>query len=613
VPYASMASIPIEYCTTCKVQGSSPPQPCVLGFGLCKPCFRAKEKGTQLEGQRKRTLSERGGHYAGFPKAVMKVYLQAKQQAGGKEECSHPPVVLAGKKKSVPSAVSLPPVSRKKQAVRPVSPALYQQQPHATPAAGAATSPQPAVESASSLTVPISPAAALLKNAAAALGSVDASSGAASRAAASPVTPIAAPFRPQSLFSTPDTGKRVVSKRFKEGSTTDHLTWKDVFALVKALMTKLPKNMQISKLKDKSIVELDQILDDQEHLVSTASVAAQIAAARQKMTQQIQRDVCIRILALLATDAALLQQYRLSIGGTDHLQLDAGKDPAENTGQGMGLNHRYHQDLCAAFNNTACVPDFPFEYHQNSNGRHLASDAVTEVPCPPKIRGGFFTGMGLKQPRIPEGFPFGFFDVARLNTIFQTGKAEYHSMMSRRVELSGAHGGRALWWFVAPVKTCIPEEQVMWLDLPAKRWDSLAFHMMFEEVEDLKLAFAKTIPGGKGGAPIKDEVSLPPGSSQRATLARSRDVASNLASEQLLMKRELHDLQVAQLRRAAAADSATSSSALLQRILETSKLRYEFDIGGHRDMVQHCDSELKAMKASLSHSHCAASSEPSVQ
>ena len=292
-----------------------------------------------------------------------------------------------------------------------------------------------------------------------------------------------------------------------------HLTWKELFALVKALMSKLPKSMQIAKLKDKSIMELDKILDDQEHMVSTASVAAQFSAARQKMTQQVQVHVCIRILALLATDAELLNQYRLSIGGTDQKELDAGNNPTVNPGQGMGLNHRYHQDLCAAFNDPTCVPDFPFEYHHNCNGQHLASDAVTEVACPPKLRGGFFTGMGLKQPRIPEGFPVGFFDVARLDTIYQTGKAEYHNMMSRRVEVSGQHGCKAMWWFVAPVKTIIPEEQVLWLDLPVKRWDSLAFHTMFEQVEDLKLVFAKTIPGGKGGAAVKEEDSLPPGSS----------------------------------------------------------------------------------------------------
>ena len=177
--------------------------------------------------------------------------------------------------------------------------------------------------------------------------------------------------------------------------------------------------------------------------------------------------------------------------------------------------------------------------------------------------------MGLQQPKSPEGFPVGFFDIQRLETVFTSGKSDYHNMISRRVSVSGNHGGKALWWFVAPVRTVVPEEQINWLELPCKRWDSLAFHCLFEEIEDLKDIFSKTVVGGKGGA-LCETANLPEGSSPRAALAQQRAVASNLAAEAMAMKREVHDLTVAQMRRSVLADTGNSSTLLMCGFLELS-------------------------------------------
>jgi hypothetical protein len=408
---------------------------------------------------------------------------------------------------------------------------------------------------------------------------------------------------PMLATHAPDAGssavKRVLSKRFKAGSTTAHLNFKEVLDLAKKLNNAMPKGFKVANLKDKSVAELDAFLDDGDHMKATAALSAQFEAARQKMTQPVQRDVCFRILMLLATEPLLLNSYKDSLAGSDQHQVDAGNKTNKNSGLGMGLNHRYHRELCEAFNDISRVADFPFEYHVNCNGRHVASDATTEVVCPQKLRGGFFAGMGLQQPKIPEGFPVGFFDIQRLETVFASGKSEYHNMMSRRVGVSGNHGGKALWWFVAPVRTIVPEEQINWLELPCKRWDSLAFHCLFEEIEDLKDIFSKTIVGGKGGAP-SEPGTLPEGSSPRAALAQQRAVASNLAAESMAMKREVHELTVAQMRRSVVADTGNSSTILMQRILAATKLKEEFDkVGNQADMVQYCDDEIKAMKAAL--------------
>jgi hypothetical protein len=237
--------------------------------------------------------------------------------------------------------------------------------------------------------------------------------------------------------------KRSVSKRFKEGTTTP-LKAQELLNLVKEMMKKLPKHMQIPHLKDKSVAQLDQILDDELHLRSVASLAAQCDAARLKLTQPVHRDVNIRILALLATDAQLLDLYKSSLCATTQQMLDAGCDPNSNTGKGMGLNHKYHQELELKFNDIAICPDFPFEYYESDCGPAVHSDG-SFLTCPAKIRGGLFAAFSLLQARKPEGFPNAFFSIEMLDKIFVAGKTEYHNMMSRW-DVSGQHGGKPMWF-----------------------------------------------------------------------------------------------------------------------------------------------------------------------
>ena len=392
--------------------------------------------------------------------------------------------------------------------------------------------------------------------------------------------------------------KRSVSKRFKEGTTTP-LKAQELLNLVKEMMKKLPKHMQISHLKDKSVAQLDQILDDELHLRSVASLAAQCDAARLKLTQPVHRDVNIRILALLATDAQLLDLYKSSLCATTQQMLDAGCDPNSNSGKGMGLNHKYHQELELKFNDIAICPDFPFEYYESDCGPAVHSDG-SFLTCPPKIRGGLFAAFSLLQARKPEGFPNAFFSIEMLDKIFVAGKTEYHNMMSRW-DVSGQHGGKPMWFFVAPVRTIIPEEQHHYLEMPVKRWDSLAFYMLFKNIEDLKLVMTKIVPGGVGGmnATPTTPLSATAGSCPRQVLANARAAANKVQQEALAMQRELHELQVAELRRKSVAAAASTTTHLLQRILETTKLLAQFRFEGCEDMEKQCEQELAAMKAQL--------------
>jgi hypothetical protein len=87
--------------------------------------------------------------------------------------------------------------------------------------------------------------------------------------------------------------------------------------------------------------------------------------------------------------------------------------------------------------------------------------------------------------------------------------------MINRYHHSGNHGGKPMWHFVAPVLTLKPELQHLYLKHAGKRWDSLAFKMMFDQIEVLKTAFCKIIPNGKGGTPGNTATCATPGATLR--------------------------------------------------------------------------------------------------
>ena len=575
--------------------------------------------------------TERGQQYAGdarkVPKAALKVYMQAKHNAGEKESISHPPVMAHVQKHSVATAVSLaraaaPPASQSKpmppsRSPSPLAkvgvsslPKKNRQKIVVSPSGYSTVARQPTLHKGDAPAIPGPPSdkfSPILVMAAIPVPP----SGTFSPIPVMPsmvdnVAPMAPPtISPKGagpdtsmLASSSSSLKRVVSKRFKEGTTTP-LNAKELLNLVKQKMKNLPKHMQVPHLKDKTVAQLDQILDDEIHLRSVASLAAQCDAARLKLTQPVHRDVNIRILALLATDPQLLDLYKLSLCATTQQMLDAGSDPNTNSGMGMGLNHKYHQELELKFNDIAICPDFPFEYYESDSGPGVHSDG-TILTCPAKIRGGLFAAFSLLQARKPEGFPNAFFTIEMLDKIFVAGKQEYHNMISRW-DVSGQHGGKPMWFFVAPVRTIIPEEQHHYLEMPVKRWDTLAFHKLFENIEDLKLVMTKTVPGGVGGmnATPTPPPSASAGSCPRQVLANARAAANKVQQEALAMQRELHELQVAELRRKSVAAAAGTTTHLLQRILETTKLLAQFEVAGCPDMVKQCEQELAAMKAQL--------------
>jgi hypothetical protein len=70
----------MQFCTSCKVPGTHPATPQVLGKGCCKQCFAHAAKGTVVEGGRHRTPSERGAeHKLNVPKAAIKTFVAAIQ------------------------------------------------------------------------------------------------------------------------------------------------------------------------------------------------------------------------------------------------------------------------------------------------------------------------------------------------------------------------------------------------------------------------------------------------------------------------------------------------------------------------------------------------------
>ena len=384
--------------------------------------------------------------------------------------------------------------------------------------------------------------------------------------------------------SSKSTSARPVSSRKNDkGVALSHAA---LLVVVRELNSRTDKAFQLKNLRQQSLLQLDAWLDLQSERAATASVAAQIKAHAVRLTQPVHREVCMRMLMLLATRPALLSLYQDSCAGTSRIQLDAGGKPGVNSGQGMGLNHQYWVMMAEMFNDVCIVSDFPFDYFVQPEMVVFHSDAVTAVATPPVIEGGLFAGLGLKQPRLPEGFPDGFFDIATLDKIFTAGLNEYHNATSR-FHQSGQHG-RPFWFFVSPTKTVKPEEQAEYLHLAVKRWDSLAFQLLFEQVHELQNIFTKAIPGGKGGPPSDTSSDLPAGSSARAAAAHK-----NRHYE------ELQSLQVSALRDKQRAREIAGDTSTLSKIRDAMKLMRDFEILDDGDMVEHCKKNIATLKATL--------------
>jgi hypothetical protein len=411
-------------------------------------------------------------------------------------------------------------------------------------------------------------------------------------AARSPVAPDPAPASSSLSGSAKSASARPCSSRKNDkGVALSHAA---LLVVVRELNSRTDKAFQLKNLRQQSLLQLDAWLDLQHERAATASVAAQIKAHAVRLTQPVHRDVCMRMLMLLATQPVLLALYQDSCAGTSRIQLDAGSKPGVNSGQGMGLNHQYWEMMADMFNDISIVSDFPFDYFVPPEMVVIHSDAVTTVPTPPAIEGGLFAGLGLKQPRLPEGFPDGFFDIATLDKIFTAGLNEYHNATSR-FHQSGQHG-RPIWFFVSPTKTVKPEEQAEYLHLAVKRWDSLAFHLLFEQVLELHKIFTKAIPGGKGGPPCDTSGDLPAG----VPAGSSGRVA---AAHKMLKFEELHSLQVSALKDKQRAREIAGDTSTLSKIRDSMKLMLDFEIMKDADMVAQCKNNISALKATLPHMH----------
>jgi len=375
----------------------------------------------------------------------------------------------------------------------------------------------------------------------------------------------------------------VSSRKNPKGVPLSHAA---LLVLVRELNARTDKPFQLKNLRQCTLRQLDEWMDLQADRAATASVAAQIKAHAVRLTQPVHREVCMRMLMLLATNPVLLALYQESCAGTSRMQLDAGAKPSVNAGLGMGLNHAYWVSMAQLFNDVTIVGDFPFDYFVPHDMVVFHSDAVTHVPTPPAIEGGLFEGLGLKQPRLPEGFPDGFFDIATLDKIFTAGLNEYHNATSR-FHQSGQHG-RPLWFFVSPIKSVKPEEQAEYLHLAVKRWDSLAFQLLFEQVHELQNIFTKAIPGGKGGPPSDTNGAPPAGSSARVAAAHKKGQYD-----------ELHTLQVSALRDKQRARDFAGDTSTLSKIRDSLKLMKDFEDLEDTDMVAHCKQTVAALKATL--------------
>jgi hypothetical protein len=561
------------------------------GLGQCADCWRAMET-PEVLGNKRAAVPK---FLYSAPKVARQVFeragasAKAKSKAGLAKGCSVAPTTPS---KSTPSKsvgnTAPVPVNRKRKSPALQPAPLVFHSPHQRDARAASTfnqaagkpasapapasprhkvvedeSPPPTPQSKS--TAPRSPSAAAVEACAFAASSLSAS----------------APSLPASSKST--SARPVSSRKNEKGVALSHAA---LLVLVRQLNATTDKAFQLKNLRQCTLLQLDEWLDLQADRAAAASVAAQIKHHALRLTQPVHREVCMRMLMLIATRPDLLALYQDSCAGTSRTQLDAGAKPSVNAGQGMGLNHAYWVSMVALFNDITIVSDFPFEYFVPHNMVVIHSDAVTQVPTPPTIEGGLFEGLGLKQPRLPEGFPDGFFDIATLHKIFTAGLNEYHNATSR-FHQSGQHG-RPFWFFVSPIKTVKPEEQADYLQLAVKRWDSLAFQLLFEQVHELQNIFTKAIPGGKGGPPCDTSGAPPAGSSARVASAHKKGQYD-----------ELHILQVSALRDKQRARDLAGDTSTLSKIRDSLKLMKDFEDLEDTDMVYHCKKNIAALKATL--------------
>jgi hypothetical protein len=370
-------------------------------------------------------------------------------------------------------------------------------------------------------------------------------------------------------------------------------------AQLKQLVTKtnarMPKTMQIKGIGQMSIAAMDSYMKGKIDEAATASLVALDKAAIQRMSQSVCREICMRMLCLLATDPELLSLYQAQRAGSTQREVDAGNDPKKNTGQGMGMNHAYYPAMVAAFNDMTVIVDFPFEYFAPTP-EPFHTDGITTVHTPPQVRSGFFAGLGLKQPRLPLGFPQDFFNAKRLDEIFIAGLKEYHNALANATQ-SGNHGGLPLWFFVAPCRTIVPEEQANYLFDKQKRWDTLAFHCMSEHCPALASYISPVVPGGKGGSTPSTPTDIsapPPGSSSRVVSAHGRQ------------KQEMRDAELHELRKADFAAKAEArlgvidaETGKMQKVLEYIELSKQFTKAGETDMADHCTKQASVLKLSI--------------
>jgi hypothetical protein len=392
--------------------------------------------------------------------------------------------------------------------------------------------------------------------------------------------------------------------------STSGKTHKQLCAIVSARNKGLPTHLQLKNVKQTTVFDIDIFLQRQDDIIAAASIHAQCEGAKSRLTQQVQVTVCMRILTLLAKKPELLQLYQDSCAGSDRQQNDAGNKPSKNTGLGMGLNHAYHPALEKAFNDITFVDEFPFEYFAPTEHDLLPLDSTgaRRIPVPPRIINGFFAGMGMKECLIPEGFPTSFFDIERLSTIFTAGLGEYQNALGK-FSVSGQHG-KPLWFFCAPRKTIIPEEQHRYLDVVGKRWDSLAFDLVMQQVQELSLIFKKQIPNGKGGVDDgESEIPCQPapvGSSARVVASRERENAEKRAGaadvrseQEHIMKKERHDIRMASYisRNCETQNSHIDTLTSIKQFCDLKK--YYESAGDQEDMVEFCAQKIAMLKEVL--------------
>ncbi len=419
----------------------------------------------------------------------------------------------------------------------------------------------------------------------------DSAAAAAGSSVAPPSIPVAKAASKAKRAYQPKANARPVSKRLDDDGVP--LSFKALCAIVARYNSLLPKQFQLKDLKNKSMEELETILDNKDQSIASANLHTLMEGARMRLTAAVNRDVCIRMLTLLAKKPALLALYQANLQAPNRLQKDASK---QHAGQGLGLNHAYHVAMCEAFNDTSFLDDFPFEYVPESTPMH--SNGITEVQAPIKIELGLFAGMQIKQAGIPDNFPPNFFSKELLDKIFQGGISEFHNMQAKR-HSSGQHG-EPLWFFVSPYRTKLAEEMEMYLDVVGKRWDSLAFHCMFSSIEELKLFFIKVIPGGKGGPPSAAAPRALDGAAPKNVLQHQRLQQQQHADEQLRMQREMHDLKMLEMKGKAEATAGNQTVHIMKRIADLLQLQKQFqEFGTQSDLVTVTAQEITALKMML--------------